>query len=51
MLNAAARKIACDERAARVVTRVAIAFDASCNPFVMAKTTANATATTSPASI
>jgi hypothetical protein len=40
--------IACSGVAARVATSVAIAFDASCSPFVAAKASANAIAIASP---
>jgi hypothetical protein len=43
--------IACSGVAARVATSVAIAFDASCSPFVVAEASANAIAIASPGSI
>jgi hypothetical protein len=43
--------IACNGVAARVATSVAIAFDALCSPFVVAKANANTIAIASPGSI
>ena len=51
MLKIEAITIACSGVAARVATSVAIAFDASCSPFVIAKASANTIAITSPGSI
>ena len=51
MLNTDAMTIAWSGDAARVATRVAIAFDASCSPFVVAKASASNTAIASPRSI
>ena len=49
-LNTDASRIACSGVAARVATKVAIAFDASWSPFVTANPIANSTATTSSVS-
>ena len=51
MLNTEAITIAWSGEAARVATSVAIAFDASCSPFVVAKASASSTAIASPGSI
>ena len=51
MLNTEAMTIAWSGDAARVATRVAIAFDASCSPFVVANASASSTAIASPRSI
>src|SRR5512132_342727 len=50
-LKNVARTIACEGRAARVATSVAIAFEASWSPLVTAKLRARKTAIASPASI
>ena len=51
MLKNEAIRIACSGVAARVATSVAIAFDASCRPFVAANVNVNASAIASPGSI
>ena len=50
-LKIAAITIACSGVAPRVATSVAIAFDASCSPFVVEKASANTVAIASPGSI